>query len=305
MRPAGAGCRRLRLVLPLGVRRRGCAPSDYDPAAQLEVMRKLDQLPINQGVLLGQARVLGEFNQVAKDFHLDRTDPRGRDFTFKMVWAAERNRALFCGANHNVPHRLNDVWEFDLPALAWILLYAPDNPRDYVGLGKDHSDVVFQDGVFLTKRGGPAIIAHSWWGLTHDPKRKRIYVQRWHDTFCYDPAKNEWATLITGDADSGNFSYGHDARSPMYYDPASGHGLLVEFSTNRIWAFDPDQVKWTLLAPQGDPLPEGKKRLAFVDQRYNVLVVLHDTTVWAYRYQLAPPQADPVGGLSSPTSTRP
>jgi hypothetical protein len=57
-----------------------------------------------------------------------------------MVWAPERKRALYCGANHGVPHRLNDVWEFDLPSLSWVMLYAPDLPRDYAGMGKDFSD---------------------------------------------------------------------------------------------------------------------------------------------------------------------
>ena len=58
-----------------------------------------------------------------------------------------RTRALFAGANHGSPHRLNDVWEFDLPSLTWAMLYAPDLPRGYADLGKDTSDVEFKDGV--------------------------------------------------------------------------------------------------------------------------------------------------------------
>lgn len=132
-------------------------------------LERIEALGSNEAAIVGLARVVGEFNHVARRFHLDRTGPRGRDFTIKMVWAPERRRALFCGANHGVPHRLNDVWEFDLAALAWIMLYGPDNPRDYTGLGKDYSDVEFKDGVLITRRGGPAVIAHTWWGLTYDP----------------------------------------------------------------------------------------------------------------------------------------
>lgn len=140
-----------------------------------EVLEKIKNLKSNQAVLLGQAQVLGEFNDTAKRWNLHKTGPMARDFTLRMVWAPERKRALFCGANHGVPHRLNDVWEFDLPSLSWVMLYAPDLPRDYGGMGKDFSDVVFKDGVLITKRGGPVVIAHTWWGLDYDPIRQAMY----------------------------------------------------------------------------------------------------------------------------------
>jgi hypothetical protein len=93
------------------------------------VVDRLAALKPNHGVLLGKADVVGEFNATARRYDLDKTGPRGRDYSIKMCWAPDRNRALFCGANHAVPHRLNDVWEFDLPSLTWALLYAPDLPR--------------------------------------------------------------------------------------------------------------------------------------------------------------------------------
>ncbi|MEQ9065893.1 MAG: hypothetical protein RLO18_04170, partial [Gimesia chilikensis] len=91
-----------------------------------------------------------------------------------MVWSPERRTALYLGANHGRPHRLNDVWEFDLCEMQWILLYAPDNPRDYLGLGEDPSDVVLKDGVLQTRRGGPAVIGHTWSGVTYDSDGKRL-----------------------------------------------------------------------------------------------------------------------------------
>jgi hypothetical protein len=363
-------------------------------------------LKTNEAVVVGQAKVVGDFNEVARRFNLHRTGPRGRDFTIKMVWAPERRRALFCGANHGVPHRLNDVWEFDLAALAWILLYAPDNPRDYTGLGKDFSDVQFKDGILITKRGGPAIIGHTWWGLTYDPKqrlmlfmntwvtnkkkvvkqlggdptqlysgpplwafspstgrwqmlrvqspqpraifgglleyipelkgtvwhannwqmratwlydakvckwqnlkadglaasfdkqaappeqvgyydpeRSLLIVHRHKETFHYSPKTNVWEKVLTVDKESSKVPYGHDAYSPMYHDPTSGCGLLVEFKTNRLWAYDPDQRNWTKLHPDGDPMPKGNKRLAYFDPVHNVFVIIQGTSIWAYRYQ--------------------
>ncbi len=365
----------------------------------------LSALKPNHAVALGPAAVVGDFNDTARRFDLHKNGPRGRDFSIKMAWAADRNRALFCGANHAVPHRINDVWEFDLGALAWAMLYAPDNPRDYLGLGKDASDVLFKDGTFVTKRGGPGIIAHTWWGLTYDPdhkallflntwvterakaavqlggdpaaldpgpplwaftpadrawkplkaarpyptaifggmleyvpgrgtlwhannwqtrgtwafdfqagtwadlkangggkafedaapgpeqvgyydpKRKLVVVHRHYDTFHFDPKTAAWTKVRTGDKADGRTPYGHDAFSPMYHDAASGHGLLIEFKTNALWAYDPDAGAWTKLAPEGAAMPTGNKRLAYADPAHNAFVVIDGTSVWAYRYK--------------------
>lgn len=370
------------------------------------VVNALAALEPNTGILLGRADVLGEFNDTARKFNLHKTGPKGRDFTNKMCWAPERKRALFCGANHRVPHRLNDVWEFDLPSLSWVMLYAPDLPRNYADLGPDSSDVVFEDGLLKTRRGGPAVIAHTWWGLTYDPKRKvllfmntwvtdrkkavkdlggdpsKLYdgpplwafdpagrtwkafkaakpypiaifggmleyilelggsiwhannwqmrgtwlhdsetdtwndlkangggkpfekeaaepeqigyydparklvvVQRHHDTCHYDIAKNSWKKVLVGNKDDGRSPYGHDARAVFHRDPASGHGLLVQFETNSIWTYDPDRTAWSKLEPKGDPMPKGNQRLAYIDPATNALVVLDGTAVWAYRYK--------------------
>ena len=368
------------------------------------VLEKLKALKPNHGVLLGKAAVVGEFNDTARKYNLHQTGPMGRDFTIKMVWAPERRRVLFCGANHAVPHRLNDVWEFDLGALTWAMLYAPDLPRDYTGLGKDASDVEFKDGIFITKRGGPGIIGHTWWGLTYDPERREmLFLNTWvteekkaaqrlggdptqlyagpplwafspatrtwkmlkttppfprsifggmleyvpelrgsiwhannwqmHGTWLYDAKTNGWRDLKTnGNAkefeqqspepeqvgyydpqrslvivhrhrathhfnprmnewkkmDAGapeQVPHGHDAYAPMCHDSASGHGLLVEFKTHALWAYNPDKPAWTLLQPEGDKMPEGGKRLAYFDPVHKVLVILNGTTVWAYRYR--------------------
>jgi hypothetical protein len=370
------------------------------------VVSKLKALQPNRGVRLGNASILGDFNATARQYDLHKTGPRGRDFTIKMCWAQDRKRVLYCGANHAVPHRINDVWEFDLPSLTWFMLYAPDLPRGYTDLGKDQSDVEFKNGILITKRGGPAIIAHTWWGLTYDPqrqsllfmntwvtkkqdavaklggdpaklykgpplwgfspgerkwkpfkspkpypkaifggmleyipdlggsiwhtnnwqmrstwlhdfqkdtwrnldansggkafenespepeqigyydpKRKIMVVHRHFSTHHYDPNKNKWTKVWAGNKEDGRTPYGHDARSVFYHDPASGHGLLVQFQTNTLWAYNPDDHAWIKLAPQGEPMPNGGKRLAYVDPAMNVLVVIDKTEVWAYRYR--------------------
>lgn len=114
-----------------------------------------------------------------------------------------------------------------------------------------------------------------------------MVVQRHHDTHHFDPKKNEWKKVLVGDKDDGKSPYGHDARSVVYHDPVSGHGLLVQFQTNTVWAYDPDKIAWTKLSPEGDPMPTGGKRLAYVDPALNAAVVIDGTTVWAYRYKAA------------------
>jgi hypothetical protein len=320
-----------------------------------------------------------------------------------MVWAPERRRALFAGANHGSPHRLNDVWEFDLSAMAWIMLYPPDLPRSYAGLGDDASDVRFRDGVLLTLRGGPASIAHTWWGLTYDTRSRQMlfmntwvtkqaeavrrlggdpsdlyagpplwafepasgrwtavrtpppwprapfagmleYVPEldgaiWHAnnykmraTWLYQPAQRRWIDLrangghaefmaqspgpeqvgyhdaqrrlvvavlgadtfhfdtasrrwqrIAADIPAG-MPAGHDARTPMYHDEASGHGLMVDLEGRTLWAYNPESKRWSGLDPKGSPMPSGRRMLAYADATHDVLVVIDDTAVWAYRY---------------------
>ncbi len=138
------------------------------------IVAALSALGPNEAAVLGKARLVGDFNDVARRFDLHRTGPRGRDYSIKMVWAKDRGRALFAGANHGQPHRLNDVWEFDLGALTWVLRYPPDNPRSYAGLGDDPSDVEYRNGVLATRRGGPAIVGHTWWGLAYHPQMRRL-----------------------------------------------------------------------------------------------------------------------------------
>jgi len=151
-----------------------------DEPVDVSVLDRLASLRPNRSVLLGRARVTGDLNATARQFDLHQTGPRARNYCLKMVWSPRRRTALYLGANHAAPHRLNDVWEFDLARMRWALLYGPDLPRDYKGLGPDASDVVYQDGVLQTRRGGPAVIGHTWGGITFDPEHERVvFMNTW------------------------------------------------------------------------------------------------------------------------------
>lgn len=202
--------------------------------ADVAVGRRVAAIPPNHGLRLGAASVVGDLNEVARRFDLHRTGPRSRDFSKKMVWAPERRRALFVGANHGSPHRLNDVWEFDLAAMTWTLLYGPDNPRSFSGLGPDPSDVVFRDGVLQTRRGGPAVIGHTWSGLTYDPRTRRMLFM------------NVW---------------------PVDHDPLVrqvGGNPADRYRGSPLWTFDPDARAWALLRT-GGPWPKAAVGALFQD----------------------------------------
>ncbi|MGQ9662034.1 MAG: hypothetical protein ACUVWX_06820 [Kiritimatiellia bacterium] len=138
-----------------------------DPA----VLTIVGNLRDGQSALLPKPKITGDINEVAREYKLDKRGPGARDYCVKMVWMPERRRAIYYGANHGVPHRLNDVWEYDLAANTWVCLYGPDANK---GHGGDWSDVDRESeetkaGIIRTKRGGPAIIGHSWWNMTYDP----------------------------------------------------------------------------------------------------------------------------------------
>src|SRR5262249_30744082 len=99
-------------------------------------------------------------------------------------------------------------------SLTWVMLYAPDNPRGYSDLGKDTSDVEFRDGILYTKRGGPAVIAHTWWGLTYDAKHQALLFM------------NTWVT----DRKKAVTELGGDPNQ-LYSGPP-------------LWAFSPAEKKW-------------------------------------------------------------
>jgi len=393
------------LALPPGVLLADELAPDRASLARIEALKP------NEGALLGRARVSGDFNEVARRFDLQRTGPRSRNYSLKMVWAPDRGRALFLGANHGQPHRLNDVWEFDLAAMSWILLYAPDNPRSYDGLGDDASDVVFEDGVLRTRRGGPAVIGHAWWGATYDPVHRQLLFMNiwptkqdaairqlggdpaarykgpplwafdpatrrwlavktppgpgspygamleyvpdlrgavWHmnnwqmsatwlyspaerawsrlpvnqdrkdfqaqapgreligyydplrkiivaqhekSTYHFDVARNEWTKVLAESADSIRVPRGNDARAVFYHDHASGKGLLLDLKARELWVYDPGERTWARLQPDGDPMPNGERMLAYLDPSRNVLAVINDTSVWVYRYKSGCPHS--------------
>ncbi|MEX2216300.1 MAG: hypothetical protein WD768_19470, partial [Phycisphaeraceae bacterium] len=136
--------------------------------------------------------------------NMDRYGPGQRDYCNKMPYAPDRRTALYAGGNHQVPHRMNDVWEYHLGSNTWHLLYAPDggNPSDHKAayfltsrtlVAKPdtvlddkqkaqiqayrkwwNENVIFKDGHLTTTRGGPIMPAHTWDAFIYDAKAKKL-----------------------------------------------------------------------------------------------------------------------------------
>ena len=259
-----------------------------------QVANALARLGSNEAVALPPARIVGEFNETARRFALDRTGPQARDYSLKMAWAADRRRALFAGANHGAPHRLNDVWEFDLGARSWHLLYAPDLPRRYTGLGTDASDVEFRGGILTTNRGGPAVIGHTWWGLTYDASlRQMLFMNTWvtkqaaairqlggdpaarytgPPLWSFDPASAQWAA----------------AKSPPPW-PAAPFGSMLEYvaamggsiwhanhwQMRSTWLYTSRDRRWARLAGGDEAFQHAsppREAVAYVDPQRGIVV---------------------------------
>lgn len=142
-----------------------------------ELLAKIEALPDNTWLKLPPIKTAGETSWLDSDYRRD--GPRVRDYCNRMVWAPERKRALYCGAGHNI-HPFNDVWEYDLAANTWICLYAPDPAyrgrfsSEEEGVVWHRANIVYNDGVIRTPRGGPVRPAHTWWGLCYDPALRRL-----------------------------------------------------------------------------------------------------------------------------------
>lgn len=135
---------------------------------------------------------------------IEKYGPGQRDYCNKMAYAADRQTALYAGGNHQVPHRMNDVWEYHLGSNTWHLLYAPDGgnagrhkaayfltsrtlvrdpEKELTDREREQieayrrwwsENVVFQDGHLTTTRGGPIMPAHTWDAFCYDDRVGRL-----------------------------------------------------------------------------------------------------------------------------------
>jgi hypothetical protein len=181
---------------------------------------------------------------------------------------------MYCGANHQAPHRLNDVWEFHLGSNTWHLICPPGldaarlrswqnkakKAREAIKKGVDveknkaflekeyepyakkwYGNCEVKDGYLQDKaNGGPVQPWHTWDGLTYDEKAKKLY----------------WAVL-----DTDNFKeekhrvHRNKTRTYAKMTGQDPEKLLAQLKpSSSMYIYDPAQKRWFKQLGEG-PFP--------------------------------------------------
>jgi len=259
-----------------------------DPA----VLKILKNLKENEGVYLPALKTAGNINAEQKKFNMHKNGPSPRDYCLKWVWAPDRKRALFCGANAGTPHRLNDVWEFDLASNTWVCLWSPDpDMNKFRGIkGEEKKKIVeangyVKDRVTFTNRGAPFDPVHTWWALTYDPNVKALFWvmgnqnktgflskmdRSFMNLWAYYPYENRWEFMRTKPsprvANASILEYIPDLKGSLWYN----------YGFKRMDIYNAKANTWTKLmkVPQTRDYP-GSEAVSAYDSEKKILVVHH------------------------------
>jgi hypothetical protein len=265
-----------------------------DPAI-LAIIKGLGE---NSSALLPAVKTAGNMkNADVKKFGMQKTGPRPRDYCLKWVWAADRKRALFCGGNAGVPHRMNDVWEYDLASNTWVLLWEPDPDMNKCRHMKPEqkkklidSVAMVKDGVLMTRRGAPFDPVHTWWALTYDPEMKAMLWVMGHQNkvgykykkglpwgslrlWAYYPRDNRWEFIRTKP-----YPPGANA-SILEYIPELKGAIWYTRNRKTMQVFDYKTKTWKVLMQKKDfakagSLP-GSEAIGAYDSDKKIMVVHH------------------------------
>jgi hypothetical protein len=276
------------LVLAAGAARGQNPPLPY--ADDPQVVAQLQRLQPGQSLLL-PTRYLRDGSPVEQHGYWG---PYARDYTNKMVYAPERQTALYCGGNHGAG-RTNDVWEYHLGSNTWHQLHGseggdharfkfalmfyprllekhPDPPLDepqrqeLAAAGQWWREQVAQvDGNFVTRgSGGPLLVGHTWDTLIYDPLHRRL-IQGFGAHCANDPVLH------------------HRFAGEPLPEVRARHGRRADGTPWRTpWTFDPVRRQWSPYAHRS-PLAElqgmGASLLYLPDQQ---------AALWYYAGQNTP-----------------
>jgi hypothetical protein len=165
------------------------APLPYkdDPA----ILAMLKGLGEGSSLFLPVMKTAGEGMNMVRGFA--KRGPDVRDYGNRLAYAPDRETAMYCGANHGAPSRLNDASEYHLGSNTWHLICPPaggdhgrvrryqnaikkgkDVEKNNAAMKKWYTDhVKVKDGYLQTfANGGPVAPWHTWDGITYDPQAK-------------------------------------------------------------------------------------------------------------------------------------
>jgi hypothetical protein len=264
------------------------------------VLKIINGLGDNQSALLPPLKTAGPITEEMKIFHMDKNGPNTRNYCRKWVWASDRKRTFFCGANAGVPHRFNDVWEYDLASNTWVLLYEPDADFNTVrSMNPEQKKSFFnrvgtvKDGILMTAKGAPFDPIHSWWQITYDPdmhaflwvmgnQNKCGYPHKnkipWGkiEMWAYYPYENKWKFFRPGanhppGQNASILEYMPDQKKVLWYTN-TWRGCTVSY-------FDSAEKKWKNILGKKDirnnPNCPGSEAIAAYDSERSLLIIHH------------------------------
>jgi hypothetical protein len=242
-----------------------------DPAAALpygndpEIIAIIEKLGDGESVLLPPAQHLYEGQPQETS---GRKGPFERDYCTQMVYAPERQTALYTGGNHGAGAP-TAVWEYHLGSNTWHRLYA-DEGGDHARFGlflngyganweKDPNfqvpekltarwetfkkwwmeEVILTNGIFTTKGGGPMRVGHTWDTLTYDPVRKRLafgFAPYFASKLAYIHHAVTGTPIEEVLATTGKNAEGVPFRAQWFFDPVKRHWIPY-FSHDNLAAF--------------------------------------------------------------------
>lgn len=218
----------------------------------------------------GEVVRLPPFKVVPEDatkyHHTFKNGPYRRDYGNKMPYAPDRKTGMYCGANHGVPHRLSDVWEYHLGGNTWHLICPPgrdayqmrqlgitlkklekDPEKNAEAIAKIsgkikewHEGCEMKDGYLQdTANGGPVRPWHTWDGITYNHVKRQLY----------------WNVLDTQHTSKGQQLHQGKIKS---YAKAMGLGpepLLKQLKpASSMYMYDPAKKRWMRQQGEG-PFP--------------------------------------------------
>jgi len=178
--------------------------------------------------------------------------PVTRGYTMRMVYAPERQAALYHGGDHQTI-RSNDVWEYHLGSNTWHMIFEPDGgnhgplkgvlmflarrlrekPDQPMSEAERkqfeevrpwwNANIVLKDGYLTTKNGGPILPGHTWDTLVYEPNVHMMV--HGHGAYCSDAAVLQ--SRYTG-------------------VPLEDIEKQIDKSYSSNWLFDPAQKRWNI-----------------------------------------------------------
>jgi hypothetical protein len=256
----------------------------------------------------------------------------GNDYSMRMVYAPERQTAMYAGGNHNNGRR-NDCWEYHLGSNIWHQLFPAEGGDHYFMKGivmyrmrafnrkfKDKASSTMDDLRKMLKEKDRKTLDEKiipWWkkhmilkdGMVCTSTGGPFMTSHTWDGLCYDPVKQRmlWSSGGTG-GDAEGF---HRLVTGMSRQEIA---KKLDKSYTKMWTFDPVARKWIRYRkPKAGPCPDFRgmgQSLVYMPDRKKFIwyvsaanVVPHSFQMWSYdpaidKWQkLAPNGGKSIGGL--------